>query len=488
MHIREPGDYNSEAGAEHDSSTGPGSVRIFEADAWIPMWEQSIPGERIVLGSVPTLCNLYLEPEPYFAIEVKLQGEEALKHHRIITQQGEQIPMQFEGLRYGNYPIRGNNYVTWRIANDDMQLHAQYRLLEKGLRILRITDDPVAEVRGFAINLAIENHQPLTLTFDDWVVTLSAQLRESNDYPNYTITHEIKINNNRGCISDAELDAFRGDLRIIFSVLNIQCCEIVLTQTFDIRALPTGYIIDQLHCDPFNEEFLQYTMGSSQRDEEIKDITSKLYKRVQASPPQYLEALELLACNYHQSITAYWSILEKICGSGPANIRAALEECVESTKIPSEYTFLTEELDVGNNADFVDIFYGMRNHFAHEKNKIARGRLIHPETHSIIKRLAQLLCWSKVLTDIDVKCLLWQEARVSFADWDFAIHENHPTTLNKFQVDGTYNALAAIRRLLRGGETPRRTSALFETPEGTVVFCQATDWPSEMPRKPNSVS
>ena len=156
-------------------------------------------------------------------------------------------------------------------------------------------------------------------------------------------------------------------------------------------------------------------MGSSKRDEEVKDMAYKLYGRVQTSPSQYLEAFELLTCRYHQSIPSYWTILEKTCGSGPTNVRGALQHCVESTQIPSEYTFLMNELNVVANADFIDIFYGMRNHFAHEKNKIARGRLIPPETHTIVERLAQLLCWSKVLTDIDVKCLLWQEARVSFA-------------------------------------------------------------------------
>ena len=182
-------------------------------------------------------------------------------------------------------------------------------------------------------------------------------------------------------------------------------------------------------------------------------MASKLYRQVETSPPQYLEGLELLTCSYQQSIPSFWTILEKTCGSGPANVRGALQHCVESTRIPSEYAFLADELNVRQNADFIDIFYGMRNHFAHEKNKIARGRLIPPETHTIVKRLAQLLCWSKVLADVDVKCLLWQEARVSFADWDFAQHEGQPTTLNKFQADGTYNALAAMRRLLRGGET-----------------------------------
>ena len=483
METREPGNHDLDEGAELDHSTGTEGVRVFETDAWIPIWEKSIPGKRIVLGSVPTSCNLYLEPEPHFAIEVNLEGDVALEYHRIITQQGEQVPMQFEGLQYGNYPIRGNNYVTWKIANDEMKIHAKYRLLDKGLRTLRMADAPTAEVHGFVINLAIENYRPLTLNFDDWIVTLSPQLRRGDDDSNFTITHEIKVTSDRGHFSGAELDEFREKLRILFSVINVQCCEIVLTQTFDVRSSLTGYMIDQLHCDPFHPDILQYTVWSSKLDEEVKDIASKLYGQIQTSPPQYLEALELLTCGYHQSIPSFWTILEKTCGRGQANVRAALRPCVESTRIPSEYTFLANELNVKQNEDFIDIFYGMRNHFAHEKNKIARGRLIPPETLTIVKRLAQLLCWSKVLTDIDVKCLLWQEARVSFADWDFARSEGQPTTLNKFQADGTYNALAAMRRLLRGGETPRRTSAFFETPEGTVVFCEATDWPKEMPKR-----
>ena len=199
--------------------------------------------------------------------------------------------MQFEGLQYGNYPIRGNNYVTWKIANHNMQIHAKYRLLDNGLRTLRIADDPTAEVRGFVINLAIDNYRPLTLNFNDWIVVLSPQLRRDDDDSNFTITHEIKITSDRGHFSDAELDEFRDNLRIVFSVINVQCCEIVLTQTFDVRSSLTGYMIDQLHCDPFNYDVLQYTMGSSQRDEEVKDIASKLYRQVQTSPHQYLGSL-----------------------------------------------------------------------------------------------------------------------------------------------------------------------------------------------------
>ena len=139
METREPEYHSNAERSEPDHSTRHEGVRIFEADAWIPMWEQSIPGKKIVLGSVPTSCNLNLEPEPHFAIDVNLEGEVALEHHRLIAQQGEQVPMQFEGLQYGNYPIRGNNYnhVTWNIANNSMQLHAKYTLLDKGLRTLR---------------------------------------------------------------------------------------------------------------------------------------------------------------------------------------------------------------------------------------------------------------------------------------------------------------------------------------------------------------
>ena len=234
------------------------------------MWEQSIPGKKIVLSSVPASCNLYLEPEPHFAIEIILEGKVALKYHRIITQQGEQIPMQFEGLKYDSYPIRGNNYVTWKITNHNMQIHAKYRLLDEGLRTLRIADDPTAEVHGFVINLAIDNYRPLTLDFNDWIVTLSPQLRRDNADSNFTITHEIKITSDRGHFSDAELDEFRDKLRIVFSVINVRCCEIVLTQTFDIRSSLTGYMIDQLHCDPFNFDVLQYTMGVHSGTKKLK--------------------------------------------------------------------------------------------------------------------------------------------------------------------------------------------------------------------------
>ena len=483
MDIPLPGNQNIEETTQTEQTTKTDGIRIFETEAWIPIWEQSIPGESIALGSVPTSCNLYLEPDLHFAIEINLAGEDAIQHLRIINQQGEQTPMQFEGLEYDNYPIRGNNYVSWGITNNDLYIHAKYRLLDKGLRTLRIADNPTAEVHGFVINLAIENYEPLTIALNEWTVTLSPQMRDDNDDSKCTVTHKIKIANSKGPFSDTELENFRDNLRIVFSVINIKCCEIVLTQTFDIQSSHTGYMIDQLHCDDFNYDVLQYTLGSSQRNQEFIDIASKIYKQVVHSQPHYLEGLEMLTCSSHQSIPSFWTILEKTCGSGPASVRRALQTCVESIKIPSEYTFLKEQLSVEQNADFIDIFYGMRNHFAHEKNKITRGQSVPPETHTIVKKLAQLLCWCKVLTDIDVKCLLWQEARVSFANWDFKYSEGQPTTFKNFQADGTYNALAAIRRILRGGETPRQTSAYFETPEGEVVICEATEWPKEMPKR-----
>ena len=483
MGTRERGDQDSEESEDLGQSTRPEGIKVFESDAWIPIWEKSIPGKKIVLGSVPTSCHLFLEPEPYFAIEMSLEGEVAIEHHRIITQQGELIPLQFEGLEYGNYPIRWNNYVTWTVSSNGMHIHAKCRLMDRGLRTLRIANAPTAEVHGFVINLAISNDRPLILELNGWIVTLSQQLRSDDEDSSFTITHEIRIKNAKGYFADTELDAFRDHLRIVFSVINIQCCEIVLTQVYDIQGSLTGYMIDQLHCDPYNADVLRHTLESAQQNEEISDLASKLYRQVESSQPQYLEALEMLTCGYHQSIPSLWTILEKTCGSGPSNVRGALQRCVETTDIPSEHSFLENELSVGPNADFIDIFYGMRNHYAHEKAKIARGRLISPETHTIIKQLAQLLCWSKVLTDIEVKCLLWQEARVSFADWEFAQLEGQATTLNKFEADGTYNALAAIRRILRGGETPGRTSAYFETPEGKVAFYEATDWPKEMPKR-----
>ena len=171
--------------------------------------------------------------------------------------------MQFEGLEYDNYPIRGNNYVRWGVTNNDLQIHAKYRLLDKGLRRLRIADNPTSEVHGFVINLAIENYEPLTIALNEWTVTLSPQMREYDDDSKFTVTHKIKIANNRGPFSDTELETFRDNLRIVFSVINIQCCEIVLTQTFDIQSSHTGYVIDQLHCDEFKYDVLQYTIWSS---------------------------------------------------------------------------------------------------------------------------------------------------------------------------------------------------------------------------------
>ena len=101
-----------------------------------------------------------------------------------------------------------------------------------------------------SINLAIQNHRPITLNLNDFrIVTLSPQRRKDDDYSNFTITHEIKVTNDRGHFSDAELDEFRDKLRIVFSVINVRCCEIVLVETFDTRSSLTGYMIDQLHCD-----------------------------------------------------------------------------------------------------------------------------------------------------------------------------------------------------------------------------------------------
>ena len=337
MEFGVPESPNFEQSAQPEPSTTSEGIRIFEALAWIPMWEHSIPGRSIALGSVPISCNFFLEPDPHFAIEVNLEDQEALKHHRIITQQGEQIPMQFEGLEYDSYPIRGNSYTTWKITDGGLQIHAEYRLLDKGLRKLRITDNPTTEVQGFVINFAIDNRHPLTIKLDEWLVTLSPQLHESSNQSRFSITHDIEITNTNSYFSEGELETFRDNLRTVFSVINIQCCEIVLTHTFDVQSSLTGYMIDQLHRDEYREDVLQYTMWSSNLNQEIIDMASKLYKQVLKSEPHYAEGLEMLTCSAFQSIPSYWTILEKTCGSRPDNVRKELRGCVESINIPSEY-------------------------------------------------------------------------------------------------------------------------------------------------------
>ena len=50
METREPGNHDIEEGAEPDHSTRLEGIKVFETDAWIPMWEQSIPGDKDCSG------------------------------------------------------------------------------------------------------------------------------------------------------------------------------------------------------------------------------------------------------------------------------------------------------------------------------------------------------------------------------------------------------------------------------------------------------
>ena len=159
-------------------------------------------------------------------------------------------------------------------------------------------------------------------------------------------------------------------------------------------------------------------------------------------------------------------------------MRTAITNCVGSVQIPSEHRFLLDVLNVNDDADFIDVFYKMRNHLAHEKNPIAKGRPIPPEAHTIVSQLAELLPWAKVLTDLKIGSWVLQEARASFADWEFNLSEGQPVTLERFQTDGTYNPLAAIRRLVRAGETPGKVSAYYETPDGHLAVHEPTEWPT----------
>ena len=56
METRESENHDIRERAEPDLPTKLESVRVFEADAWIPMWEQSIPG--VAVGTSRLICSL----------------------------------------------------------------------------------------------------------------------------------------------------------------------------------------------------------------------------------------------------------------------------------------------------------------------------------------------------------------------------------------------------------------------------------------------
>ena len=392
--------------------------------------------------------------------------------------------MQFDGLLHDSYPIRGNRYVRQHWESGNYYLDGKFRLLDKGLRTLRINREPSFAVRAHVINFAIENRDSVRWVLGDWLVDLSPQKRDYDDSARFCVSHSITVTNQNGAFSDGAVGTFIDRLRLVLSVINMKCCEIVPTAAYDGTSEPTGYMIHQLHCDPFDDVTLFYqTMWSEELYQRLEAAASGIYHRISRCPPHYLEGLDMLVCDSQNSIPSFWTILEKACGSGPANVRTALADCVESIQIPSEHRFLREVLDVRSDADFIDIFYAMRNHLAHERNQIAKGQPIPPEAHTIVSQLAELLAWAKILSDLNIDSWLLQEARASFAAWEFQYAGSQPTTLNKFQADGTYNAIAAIRRLVRGGETPGKVSAFFETPKGQLFFGEPTDWPKTMPSR-----
>ena len=465
---------------------GPGTDQfaIFAADAWIPDWNKSIPGKELALHSVPTECVIHLEPDPHIAIEIHLEGQTALRHSPIVSRQGEYVPMQFDGLAYSGYPIRGNRYATHTWSEDNFYLDAKFRLLDKGFRTLRLTKEPSYSARAFIINLAIDNPDPIQLALGGWLVELSPRIRDHNDNLRFLLSHSINITHENGSFSDTDLATFMDRLRLILSVINMTCCEIVPVAAYDQRSMPTGYMIHQLHCDGFDDQTLfDPPIWNRELYQRIEVAASSAYHRIVHSPPHYVEGLDLLVCDSQNAIPSFWTVLEKTCGSGPKNVRTALRACVESIKIPSEHRFLHEALNVRRDADFIDVFYEMRNHLAHERNKIAKGQPVPPEAHTIVNQLAELLAWSKVLTDLRIESWVLHEARAAFADWEFEYDEGQPTILKRFQADGTYNAMAAIRRLVRGGETPGKVSTYFETPSGQLFISEPRAWPNEMPPK-----
>ena len=455
------------------------SFTIFTADTWIPDWAGTEPGKELALHLIPAECVAHLEPDPHIAIDIHLEGQEAHRHSQIISRQGEYVPMQFRGLAYESYPIRGNHYARHTFRDGNVFLDAKFRVLDKGFRTLRINNRQSSIAQARLINFAIDNPDPVRLIFQDWTVGLSSAMREHEDSSRFSLTHSIDISHRDGRFTDTDLGTFIDRIRLVFSIINMQCCEIVPIAAYDERSETTSYMIHQLHCDPYDELSLFYpTIWDEESYQRLQAAASKIYDRIIVSPPHYLEGLDWLVCNTHESIPSFWTILEKTCGSGPNNVRTALRDCVESIQIPSEHLFLKRALSVRNEADFVDVFYEMRNHMAHERNKIAKGLPIPPEAHTIVSRLAELLAWAKVLTDVKVDSWLLHEARASFADWQFEHTEGHPTMLKKFGTDGTYNALSAIRRLVRGGEIPGKVSAHFVTPDGRLAVYQPVDWPA----------
>ena len=457
------------------------SFTVFTADAWIPDWAKAVPGEKLALHLIPTECVVHLEPDPHMAIEVHLQGEEAFRHSRIISGQGEYVPMQFRGLAYDSYPIRGNHYVEHIFRDDDVYLDAKFRILDRGFRTLRINDRKSSTAQARVINFALGNPEPIRLVFGDWTVDFSRQTRDYDDTSRFSLTHTIDIAHSGNSFTDTELGTFIDRIRLVLSVINMRCCEIVPMATYDENLDRTSYMIHQLHCDDFDDLTLFYpTIWTQEAYRRLATAASDIYDRIVQSSPHYLEGLDWLVCENQNSIPAFWTILEKTCGSGPKNVRTRLKACVESIEIPSEHRFLKDVLNVRSEADFVDVFYEMRNYMAHERNNIAKGLPIPPEAHTLVRRLAELLAWAKVLTDLNVDSWVLHEARVAFAEWEFEHVEGQPPVLKKFGTDGTYNALSAIRRLVRGGETPGKVSAYFETPDGKLAVHQPIDWPTDI--------
>ena len=60
METREPGNHDLDEVAELDHSTGTEGVRVFETDAWIPIWEQSFSREK----DCSRLCTHIVQPLP----------------------------------------------------------------------------------------------------------------------------------------------------------------------------------------------------------------------------------------------------------------------------------------------------------------------------------------------------------------------------------------------------------------------------------------
>ena len=188
--------------------------------------------------------------------------------------------MQFDGLLHDSYPIRGNRYVRQHWESGNYYLDGKFRLLDKGLRTLRINPEPSFAVRAHVINSAIENRDPVRWVLGDWLVDLSPQKRDYDNSTRFCVSHSITVTNQNGAFSDGAVGTFIDRLRLVLSVINMKCCEIVPTAAYDYAS---GEASEGVHHVRRSDRRLEVTALdlSGTLDQAIARV-GRLAERVQA--------------------------------------------------------------------------------------------------------------------------------------------------------------------------------------------------------------